>query len=85
MIAKWFLEKLFHHGFTVSDEEVSLPNHYIGMSTPKVNLNECINRLVEEVDLQKMQDSRLVQMMIKDLAIVADEESAINLLDRSTW
>ena len=85
IIAKWFLKKLFHHGTVIPDEEVSLPNHYMGGSTPKLNLRECINWLIQEVDLEKLQDQRLIQMMINDLAIVADSESVIDLLDPSTW
>eukprot|EP00956_Cyclotella_meneghiniana_P009982 scaffold13785_cov38-Cyclotella_meneghiniana.AAC.1 len=58
----------------------------MGGPTPKVNLRKCITWLTEEADLMDaMQNHRLIQLMIDDLAIVADDESVIDLLDRSTW
>eukprot|EP00956_Cyclotella_meneghiniana_P020292 scaffold35578_cov56-Cyclotella_meneghiniana.AAC.1 len=85
VIAKWFLKKLFHNNITIPDDEVSLPNHYMGGSTPTVKLNECITWLVDKANLEEMLNHRIVQEIIDDLAIIADAETVIDLLDRSTW
>ena len=54
-------------------------------STPTVKLNECITWLVDKANLEEMLNHRIVQQIIDDLAIVADAEEVIDLLDRSTW
>ena len=50
-----------------------------------MKLNECISWLIEDADLDKMLNHRIVQLLIDDLAIIADAETVIDLFDASTW
>eukprot|EP00956_Cyclotella_meneghiniana_P018773 scaffold31604_cov39-Cyclotella_meneghiniana.AAC.5 len=87
LIDKWFCRWIFNNDVIIPSTEIDL-YHYAGEQAMRVKLDECIEWLVEKVPVDerhRILDDHLIQELINELALVAQAEEEIDLLDPATW
>jgi hypothetical protein len=87
-IAKAYIRWIFNADTNFPTNEITLKHHFMGREQIKVKINEFMNWLIShysDEERDSMQSDSLVQSIINELKEVAESDTIIDLLDRSTW
>lgn len=86
--AKAYFRWVFNNDSNFPTDEIVLKHHYMGKQQIKVKINEFMQWLTAQYSEEERSDMEfdpLMQSIINELREVADSETVIDLLDRSTW